>query len=115
MKPAIALVLLVVILIGCKHSSRSSSSPSVTYEVTGTTDSASVTYENETGGTEQADVTVPWTKRFVSHGGFLYLSAQNRSEYGSITVRINIDGQTVKTSTSNGGYTIASASYNCCP
>jgi len=97
----------------------------VTYEVVDTaTDSASITCTNESGGTEQADASLPWTKSFTArYGDFLYISAQRKpiqigdttiGESGSITTRITVNGKTVKTTTSKGEYVIASASYRCC-
>ena len=91
-------------------------SAKVTYDVVGEgTQSASLTYENEEGGTEQQEVRLPWTKSFTGRpGSFLYISAQNKSGSGSITAYISINGHTRKTSSSSGGYVIASASYRCC-
>lgn len=81
------------------------------YRVTGTTSAASLTYENAQGGTEQKKVSVPWdTSFYAAPGAFLYLSAQNEREVGSITCEILVDNKVVKTSTSGGGYTIASCS-----
>jgi hypothetical protein len=102
-------------IIACSSGKRSTQSHSVSYEVIGNTDGASVTYQNQSGGTEQADVGVPWSKYLVSHDGdSLYVSAQNREDVGSITVRIAVDGKTVKTATSQGGYVIATVSARCC-
>lgn len=90
----------------------SSSSHEVTYEVTGTARSASVTYQNGSGGTSQeADMAVPWRRSFnMSGGDFLYISAQNQGEYGSVVTTIYVDGALFKTSTSSGAYVIADAS-----
>lgn len=81
----------------------------VTYKVTGTTASASVTYENATGGTEQvAGVTLPWSKSFKAKGGsFLYLCAQNQNANGDLTVEIDVDGTPRKSATASGAYVIA--------
>lgn len=88
----------------------------VTYDVVGEgTRSASLTYQNGEGGTEQRDVKLPWTSSFTARpGSFLYISAQNKNDSGSITVYISINGNTRKTSTSSGAYVIASANYRCC-
>jgi hypothetical protein len=84
----------------------------VTYKVTGTATGASVTYENPQGGTEQDDyVSIPWEKSFTfGRGDFVYLSAQNDSEYGSVACEIWVNEVKWKTSTSRGAYSIASCS-----
>jgi hypothetical protein len=88
---------------------------SVTYFVEGSARSASLTYSNEQGGTEQDKVMLPWQKTMsVKEGRFLYLSAQNQDQYGDITVRITVNGREVKRSTATGAYSIASASGSCC-
>jgi hypothetical protein len=64
--------------------------PAVRYEVTGSATSVSLTYQNESGGTSQIDpADMPWTYSFTGHyGDFLYISAQNNGETGSVTVTI---------------------------
>lgn len=113
---AMALALFMSMVIGCRESKPKPSSYSVTYEVTSTdTGAASLTYANDNGSTEQQTVPLPWIKRFTAKPGqFLYLSAQNSSEYGGLTIRINIDGKTVKVANSHGGYSIATTSLYCC-
>lgn len=87
----------------------SSAPRSVTYEVSGTATRASLTYQNASGGTEQADVSVPWKKTIsVKAGTFLYLSVQNNTSSGSITCKIMVDKKQFKISTSSGAYKIAS-------
>jgi hypothetical protein len=87
----------------------------VRYEVTGTADSVSVTYENNDGGVSQeSNVEVPWSCPTVfcpsKSGDFVYISAQNNGEYGSVKTTIYVDGEVFKTSTSYGAYVIASSS-----
>ena len=84
----------------------------VKYEVTGTAQSASLTYQNKDGGTSQeSDVVLPWTYSFEGESGdFVYISAQNSGETGSVITTIYRDGDVFKTSTSTGAYVIASAS-----
>jgi hypothetical protein len=90
---------------------RTSSTYSITYRVKGTTGSADLTYQNAQGGTEQKNVKPPWESKFTAKpGAFLYVSAQNQWDAGSITCEILVDGTVVKTSTSDGGYKIASCS-----
>jgi len=88
--------------------------PEVEYKITGTASRVSVTLNNATGGTEQYDnVSVPHTYRFDTFTDwFLYISAQNQGEYGSVTVTIYLNGEVVATSTSSGAYVIADASYS---
>ena len=107
------ILLLGVILVACDNDdSWDYSSPTyqVKYKVGGTTSQASLTYENAQGGTEQMDVRVPWEKTIgtVERGDFLYLSAQNQNDSGSITCEIWVDGNRWKHSISSGAYVIAS-------
>lgn len=88
-----------------------SSTYRVTYEVTGTAHSASMTYNNEQGGTEQGDYNLPFRKNYtMEYDSFLYISAQNDGETGSVTCSIYVNGTKVKTSTSQGAYVIATCS-----
>jgi hypothetical protein len=83
----------------------------VIYKVTGTASRASLTYNNEQGGTEQTEIAIPWEKQFtVKRGEFLYISAQNEGETGSVTCEIWVDGNKWRESTSSGAYKIASCS-----
>ena len=106
-KPALFLVLSV--MLGCDVLD---TSISVTYEVTGSANAVDVTYENDDGGTSQeGEVPVPWSYTFTGEpGDFVYISAQNQGESGSVTATIITDGDTFKTSTSSGAYVIATAS-----
>lgn len=107
-------------------SSGSSSRPSVptthtvVYKVEGTTSMASITYSNAYGDTsQQSDIDVPLTLKDgtpgiqmsgMTKGDFLYISAQNSKEYGSVTCAIEVDGIRVKENTSRGAFTIATCS-----
>lgn len=93
----------------------------VTYKVEGTTKMASITYENANGdSSQQSDIDVPLTRKYdggqgivlhdMHRGDFLYISAQNSKEYGSVTCIIEVDGVAVKQNTSHGGFTIATCS-----
>ena len=88
--------------------------PEVEYKITGTASKVFVTLSNATGGTEQFDnVNVPHTYTFEKFNDwFLYISAQNLGEWGSVTVTIYLNGEVVATSTSSGAYVIADASYS---
>lgn len=114
-------LLLLVTILGCLallgllascSSSTSNGSPAVAYEITGTASSVSVTLSNPSGDTEQhSDVSVPHTYSYSSFpGNFLYISAQNQGDYGSVTVTIYVNGKIYKTSTSSDASTPAIAS-----
>lgn len=105
----------IVLAIFCCGGGRYSEAGSykVTYRVDGS-GTASLTYANETGGTEQREVSLPWEKRFDGKPGqFLYLSAQDKNG-GTGTVSISINGRVVKDATSSGRYSIATVSDVCC-
>lgn len=90
-----------------------SSSPAthrVTYQLAGSASSASITIENESGGTEQHTVSVPWTMEFQARQGqFVYLSAQNQGS-GRLEAIIYVDGQPIQRAETTEQYGIASAS-----
>lgn len=116
MRKCILLLLLAgVLLFNCEKKADEPSGPTiyaVEYEVTGNAPSVDITIENEQGGTSQyADVPIPWDYEFARTAGeFVYVSAQNQTDHGSVTVTIYVDGSNWKTSTSNGAYVIATAS-----
>lgn len=88
---------------------------SVTYELSGESRLASITYRNESGSTEQLDVPIPHSIQFTAReGAFLYISAQNKWQDGSLTARILVDGVELKSATSYGEHKIASVSGTCC-
>jgi len=72
---------------------------------------ASLTYNNAYGDTEQiGEAKTPWSRTYqMPRGTFLYISAQNLG-VGSITCNIKVNGKTVRESTSEGKYTIATCS-----
>ncbi len=90
-------------------------SPVVRYEVTGTTDAASLTFTNAQGGTQQGVAPLPWRTEFTGiANNFLYISAQNERDSGTVSVAIFVDGVRVKTSQSSGAFVIATTSATCC-
>ena len=115
MKKLVAITL-IVCLCGLFSLGGTCNSPSavVEYRITGTASKVSVTLNNATGGTEQYDnVSVPHTYRYDNFTDwFLYISAQNQGESGSVTVTIYLNGEIVNTATSEGAYVIASASHS---
>jgi hypothetical protein len=74
--------------------------------------SCDITYENSSGGvSQQGNVGSSWSYSFTGNtGDFVYISAQNQNDYGSITVTIKRGNTVYKTSTSSGAYVIATAS-----
>jgi hypothetical protein len=87
----------------------------VLYEVEGTASVVAVTIEKPSG-TEQANVSVPLTNKGgtrgltlkFERGDFVYISAQNQGESGTVTCRITVDGEVLSENTSSGAYSIAS-------
>ncbi len=106
-------IVLLLSLVACGGSS-SSPDPSfdVEYRVTGSAGRAMMTYENRTGGTEQITTNVPWSYNFSTSesGKFLYVSAQNQNDSGTVRVQIFVDNVLYKEATSTGAYVIATAS-----
>ncbi len=84
----------------------------VRYAVAGTAKRVSITLSNATGGTEQyGDCPVPYDYQFrAEKGTFLYISAQNQGDSGTVITTIWVDGKRFKESKSSGAYVIASAS-----
>jgi len=85
----------------------------VTYTVTGTDASmiAGLTYQNESGGSEQKTVLLPWTLEFTARNhAFLYVSAQKQGENGTIRASINVDGDVIQKAEANSSYGIATVS-----
>lgn len=82
----------------------------VEYRAGGSTRSVNVTFRGP-GGTEQhyAYVDRSWSMT-VGKGHSLYFSAQNRSDYGSVTAEIWVNGVKVKTASSTAAYGIATVS-----
>lgn len=83
----------------------------VSYQVAGSTASASLTYRNASGGTEQRTVPVPWSLEMqLPSGEFLYVSAQKKNSSGNIRASILVDGHVIQEAESTDEYGIASVS-----
>jgi hypothetical protein len=83
----------------------------VTYIVDGSASSASLTYRNESGGTEQRTVSLPWRLEMrVAPGQFLYVSAQKKQKYGTVKTTIYLEEKMLQEAESDTEYGIASAS-----
>lgn len=88
----------------------------VVYQVTGDArDGASITVETPSG-TEQMDVSsLPLMNKAggqglrmeFRRGQFVYISAQNRGDIGSVTCSISVDGEVISENTSTADYGIA--------
>ena len=88
-------------------STQSTGLSQVTYSVTGSSSEGTITYTTNSG-TEQASAGPPWSRDLaIESGTFVYISAQNGSEFGSVTCTITVDGIVVSTNTSTADYGIA--------
>lgn len=111
-------LILILLIVACGGSGSSPSSApqgshvNVTYEVSGTAQTAMITYRNASGNTQQEDVTLPWKETFrVERGQFTYISAQSRDDGGrSISCVISGDGEVIGEATSSGRFVIAECS-----
>jgi hypothetical protein len=108
---------------GCSTASPSAQAPpapaaltKIRYSVSGTTNQASVTFQTPTGTSQQNDIDIPLRTKdgyyyleFAFTGGaFVYLSAQNSNDRGSLTCHIETaNGQVLSENTASGGYAIA--------
>ena len=71
---------------------------------------ASVTLAGQAGSTQQfSDVPDGWEHSFQGRSGqFLYISAQNQCDHGTVTAIILLDGRVLRQTSSTGAYVIAS-------
>jgi len=105
-----------LILLGCQKEENNflsvPTTASVEYRVSGTAATVDLTISNSSEGTEQySDISLPWSLKFTgAKGNFIYVSAQNNGQSGTVTSTIYINGQSFKTATSSGAYVIATAS-----
>lgn len=99
------LFILIAVFASCEDQARN-----VNFKVTGTATSFFVTLTSPDGNTQQYDPVgsgTSWSAKAYS-GNWVYLSAQNNTDQGSVTVTITVDGDVFKTATSSGAYVIAS-------
>jgi len=103
-----------VILIGMAVSCSNpfDTSIDVRYEVIGTAESVDITYENLNGGISQVTgLPLPWSITITGNSGdYVYLSAHNTGDSGSLTVTIYDNGDVFKRATSEGAHVTASVS-----
>jgi len=84
-----------------------SSKPEIEYLVTGTAKTVSVTLQNADDGISQfSNVSLPYRYK-MKKSGYIYLSAQNDGESGTVKVEILKNGSMIKQSSSSGAYVIA--------
>jgi len=103
--------LLFVFFISCLTSPEEDKTRNVKFEVKGTTPKVSVTIGMEDKTEQYANVDVPWSKSVrMEKDQFVYLSAQNMREGGTVHVIIWVDGRIFKEASSSGSYVIASVS-----
>lgn len=100
-------------------SAATSQPPKVVFFAEGSgTASGAVTMGTETGGTVQLDAALPMHDKDTGAAGLasdkfksgqsLYISVQNKEAAGSVTCRIEVDGNVVDEATSSGGYKVVS-------
>ena len=100
-------------LLSCKNPfAAEDTSRAIKYTITGTCTKADATYQC-CGNTQQESEVRPgaWEKTYTAKkGDFIYISAQNHTATGNVTVTIYIDDKLYRTATSSGAYVIATAS-----
>lgn len=99
------LFILLIAFASCAEQSRN-----VNFKVTGSATDYFVTLTGPDGNTTQYGSVgsgTSWSAK-AYEGNWVYLSAQNNTDQGSVTVTITVDGDVFKTATSTGAYVIAS-------
>jgi len=107
-----ATFMMLVIGLSVSCSNPFDSSIDVRYEVTGSAESVNITYENLNGGISQVTgMPLPWSMTISGDpGDYVYLSAFNQGETGSVTVTIYKNGDVFKRASSEGSHVTASVS-----
>lgn len=89
----------------------------VRYLLTGSAESADITIQTPTGTSQQQGVDLPLhtddgNRGLIfygfGYGDFVYISAQNTGDYGSLTCQIEVDGTVISQNQASGAYAIAS-------
>lgn len=102
MKQLLIATIALLLITGCKKAKE------VKYEVTCA--SCSLTYSNSSNNTEQRDITNNWEYVFDPESDhFLYISAQNKKETGSVTVKILQGGKEIEDASCSSAFCIATA------
>jgi len=113
-----SIILLLSFVIGFLFISCDPDTADYYYEVTGTASKVNVTYSDLFGGTlQESNKSLPWTSKTFTNDSpenriFAYISAQNQTNTGTVTVSIYRNGKMEKTASSTGAYVIASTSYS---
>jgi hypothetical protein len=99
-------VLLSIVIFSC---SKEDVAIEYKYEVSGTAGNYSITIQNTDNNTQQwSSVGSGWYYKWTQTGKrWLYLSAQNNTASGNVTVKIYKNGEVVEQNTSYGAYSIA--------
>lgn len=85
----------------------------VEYRIYGTASSADLTYSTPSGGTGQTTVSLPHTIEYDSfEDGFLYISAQNNDEFGTINVEVYFEDNLKSSDSCSGSFCIATTDYS---
>ena len=105
-------ILLFVALVAAYLSGAVTRKSQVQYVVSGTVSSASITFKNEEGKTEEIDVNLPWKREMkVSSGTILSVLAQTSgSRTDTITCEIWLNNQIRQATTSIAEYGLATCS-----
>jgi len=101
-----AIVVIFIAITGCSKESMQSN---YQYEVSGSAGDYSITCEGAPSGTVQySNVGSGWAYKWTQTGTrWLYMSAQNNTGSGTVTVKIIRDGKVLAQQTSSGAYVIA--------
>lgn len=83
----------------------------IRYEVQGTYNVAWISMTNETGGKDEGDYELPYSRTLLfREGGSVYLLAMGGGEQGSVTCRIVVDDVLQQESSASGSVPMASCS-----
>jgi hypothetical protein len=104
-----AIIIALIALTGC---TKEQIQATYKYEVSGTAGNYSITCEGAPSGTVQySNVGSGWAYTWKQSGTrWLYMSAQNNTGSGTVTVKIIRDGKVLAQQSSSGAYVIATVS-----
>lgn len=100
------LALVLSLLTGCERRTHT-----VRYEVGGNAAQVALTYRNASGASEQRDDQPPWSIEFAAEtGAYLAVTAFNKTNSGTVSCKLYVDGRLVQEASSEGGYKLARCS-----